>query len=109
MAADKMGAVGERDVVLAFGAMGMEAIPAETKESVSAAVAALAEQGVPVIFITERAARLSPETMARYRASAETILIPVPGGTGTDGYGMQRLRSNIEKAIGADILFEKEG
>ena len=109
MPADTMGAVGEQDVVQAFGAMGMKAIPAETKEAVAAAVFSLAEQGVPVIFITERAAELSPETMDRYRASSDTVLVPIPGSMGTNGYGMRRVRANIEKAIGADILFGKEG
>lgn len=109
MAIDVMGAVGERDVVLAFSAMGMHVIPAETKEAVTAAVFRLAEKGVPVIFITERAVRLAPEVMERYKTSAETVLIPIPGSQGTDGLGMQRVKANVEKAIGADILFEKEG
>ena len=109
MAVDVLGAVGERDVVRAFQAMGMRVIPAETKEAVTAAVFQLAEEGVPVIFITERAARLAPETMERYKTSAATPLIPIPGSQGTDGFGMRRVKANVEKAIGADILFEKEG
>lgn len=109
MAVDVLGAVGERDAVLAFQAMGMRVVPAETKEAIAAAVFRLAEEGVPVIFITERAAQLAPETMERYKTSAETSLIPIPGSQGTDGFGMRRVKANVEKAIGADILFEKEG
>ena len=105
MAVDVMGVVGERDVVLAFNAMGMKVIPAETPETIASAVFKLAEEGIPVIFITERAARLVPETLERYKASASTVLIPIPGSQGTDGFGMQRVKANVEKAIGADILF----
>ncbi len=36
-------------------------------------------------------------------------IIPIPGSRGNTGLGMQKLRANVEKAIGADILFEKEG
>ena len=100
-----MGVVGERDVVLAFKAMGMRVIPAQTPETIGAAVFRLAQEGVPVIFITERAARMAPETMDRYRASASPVLIPIPGTQGTDGFGMGRVKANVEKAIGADILF----
>ena len=37
---------------------------------------------------------------------------PIPGSAGTDGYAMSRVKANVEKAIGADILFsnhQKEG
>ncbi|MDR0896985.1 MAG: V-type ATP synthase subunit F [Oscillospiraceae bacterium] len=107
MALDVMGVVGERDAVLAFKAMGMRVIPAETPDAIAAAVFRLAEDGVPVIFITERAAQLSPESLERYKTSASTVLIPIPGSQGTDGFGMRRVKANVEKAIGADILFEK--
>ncbi len=109
MAIDVMGVVGERDVVLAFKAMGMKVIPAETPETIQQAVFHLAEEGVPVIFMTERAARLAPETLERYKTSARPVLIPIPGSQGSDGFGMQRVKANVEKAIGADILFDKEG
>lgn len=107
MASDVMGVVGERDVVLAFEAMGMRVIPAETPQAIAAAVFKLAEEGIAVVFITERAARLVPETLERYKASASTVLIPIPGSQGTDGFGMERVRANVEKAIGADILFNE--
>lgn len=106
MANDKMGVVGERDAVLAFKAMGMRVLPAQTAQEVHAAVMRLARENVPVIFITERAARLSPEIMERFKASANPVLIPIPGSNGADGFGMQRVKANVEKAIGADILFE---
>jgi hypothetical protein len=34
----------------------------------------------------------------------ETAVIPIPGIRGSDGYGAQRVRDNVIKAIGADIL-----
>ena len=109
MAVDIMGVVGERDVVTAFNAMGMKIVTAETPEAIAKGVFELAEQGIPVIFITERAARLAPETLERYKASASTVLIPIPGSQGTDGFGMQRVKANVDTAIGAAILFGKEG
>lgn len=108
----RMGVVGERDAVLAFRAIGMEVIATATPEETTAALFRLAKSGVPVIFITETAAREVPEALERYKTSGETAIIPIPGSRGADGFGISRVRANVEKAIGADILFnesEKEG
>ena len=106
-----MGVVGERDAVLAFKAIGMRVVPTQTPEETAAALFKLAREGVPVIFITESAARQAPEALERYKTSPEVAIIPIPGSQGADGFGLSRVRANVEKAIGADILFnnEKEG
>lgn len=104
-----IGAVGERDAVLALKAVGMEVIPAVTAEEIAQAVKKLVKRGCVVIFITEQAAVLIPETLERYQSEPVPAIIPIPGSRGTEGIGMQRLKKNVEKAIGADILFQKEG
>ncbi len=106
-----MGVVGERDAVLAFKAIGMRVIPAQTAEEITAALHRLYQEGVPVIFVTESAARKAPEALERYKTDPACAVIPIPGSNGADGYGRSRVRANVEKAIGADILFsnEKEG
>lgn len=100
----RMGAVGEEDAILAFKAIGAVAVPANTAEEVAQALHRLSREGVPLIFITEAAARLAPEAVARYEQTMETAIIPVPGIKGSDGYGAQQVRANVIKAIGADIL-----
>lgn len=107
----KMGVVGERDVVLAFKAIGMRVIPTQTPEEATAALFKLAKEGVAVIFITESTARQVPEALERYKTDPAVAIIPIPGSQGADGFGLGRVRANVEKAIGADILFnnEKEG
>lgn len=108
MAGKVMGVVGERDAVLAFKAIGMKVIPTQTPEETTAALYRLVKEGVPVIFITESAARKVPEALERYKTSPDTAIIPIPGSQGADGFGIQRVRANVEKAIGADILFNND-
>lgn len=103
----RMGAVGEEDVILAFRAVGAVTAAAATPVEVQAAIHRLHKQGIPLIFITESAARMVPETMERYEQLPELALIPIPGVHGTDGFGMQRVRERVIKAIGADILSNK--
>ncbi len=109
-----MGAVGERDAVLCFKAVGMEAIATETVEETTRALFTLVRQGVRVIFITERAAKEAAEALERYKTDPQVAIILIPGSAGASGYAMSRERANVEKAIGADILFgnnesQKEG
>lgn len=37
------------------------------------------------------------------------VVVPIPNNKGTLGWGMGKIKENVEKAIGADILFKKEG
>lgn len=109
MAMQKVAAVGARDAVLAFKALGLTVLPVETASETSQAVFQLAQEGYAVIFITEAEAALIPETIERYKTSTLPAIIPIPGATGVTGLGMKNVRANVEKAIGADILFKEEG
>lgn len=104
-----MAAVGPKDAVLAFKALGLIVVPVSTPEETSQAVFRLAKEGVAVIFITEEEAASIPETLSRYKTQPLPAIIPIPGSQGVTGYGMKALRENVEKAVGADILFQKEG
>jgi len=114
MAKITMGAVGERDAVLCFKALGMEVVPTTTAEETTRALFTLTREGVRVIFITENAAQQAAEALERYKTDPQVAIIPIPGSTGAQGYAMARVKANVEKAIGADILFgnnesQKEG
>ena len=95
-----MGVVGERDAVLAFKALGMRVIAVSTPEETTKALHRLYSEGIPVIFLTETCAQQVPETLERYKTDPKCA-----------GFGLSRVKANVEKAIGADILFnnEKEG
>lgn len=105
----RMGAVGEEDVILSFRAVGAVTAAASTPHEVRAAIHRLHKEGIPLIFITETAARMVPETMERYEQSPDLALIPIPGVHGTDGFGAQRVRDRVIKAIGTDILSNQNG
>ena len=104
----QVGVVGEREAVLAFRALGMRVIAAEDADSVEHAIQKLVHEGVPVIFITERALSLAGALAAHYQGDPAVSIIPIPGAQGTDGTGMRRVKANVEKAIGADILFNTD-
>jgi len=103
----KIAAVGPKEAVLAFKALGLEVVPVATPSEAARAVHELAESGAAVIFITEREASQIEETISRYKTSPTPAIIPIPGAGGALGLGMAAVRKNVEKAVGADILFDE--
>ena len=103
-----LGAVGEKDAVLAFKAIGIKSMPAQTAQEVQAAIHRLYKEGVRVIFVTEAAARQAPEIIERFENDPALSIIPVPGTMGTDGYGERRVRENVLKAIGSDLFLDND-
>ncbi|HPD02997.1 MAG: V-type ATP synthase subunit F [Christensenellales bacterium] len=107
MGKEKIAVIGDKDSVLAFKAVGARIFPvsddAEARETLKNAA-----RSYPVIFITEKFARAAEPLLLRYKSRAYPAVIPIPSAEGGDGYGMECLKKDVERAIGADILFEKE-
>lgn len=108
MPANAMAAIGERESVMAFMALGVRVYPVETKEEAQRALFDAAKSGASVILITEEMADKIPEAISRYQTDPVPAIIPIPGASGGTGRGMAGVRANVEKAVGADILFKEE-
>ncbi|MEG0751555.1 MAG: V-type ATP synthase subunit F [Oscillospiraceae bacterium] len=105
----KIAVVGDRDSVMLWGALGFETAFVSDAAEAAAAVHRLAREGAAVIFMTEPSMQLALEAVDRYRTQAFPAIIPIPNRDGSLGLGMRGITANIERAIGADILFEGEG
>ena len=64
--------------------------------------------GCGIIFITEDYCEKISELIDRYKNSPLPAIIPLPGASGGTGYALNAVRKNVERAIGADILFRGE-
>lgn len=105
MAQNRMAAIGDRDSIMLWRALGLETVFAEDALSIARAIDRLAKEEVAVIYITEQAAEKVPDTIQRYLTKSFPAIIPIPNREGTTGYGMSGIKRNVDKAIGADILF----
>ena len=103
----KIAVVGDKDLILAFKAISMEVFCANTKEEGEAIIKKLAKTH-SVIFITENLAEQIDTLLAKYKTKAYPAIIPIPDGGKSNGYGMQGIKADVERAIGTDILFNKE-
>ncbi len=99
--------VGDKDSVLAFKAVGMEVFSVNDEYEAANQIRKLAEDGAKIIYITEQFAVLMTDIIDAYKTKAYPIIIPIPYSRGSNGFGMKNIKKDVEKAIGADILFDK--
>jgi V/A-type H+-transporting ATPase subunit F len=102
---NKIAIVGEKEAVMLFNAVGLEVRYAAEAAEVDKAIHALAREGYPVIYITEKAAARAQDAIALYARATFPAIIPIPGAGEPLGLGMANIKKNVEKAVGADILF----
>ena len=100
----KTAVLGDRASVLGFMSAGFTVAEADTPEAASTALRRLANEDHAVIFITEDAAEMIPDEIARYRSKPIPAVILIPGKGGSRGIGMSNIKSSVERAVGADIL-----
>lgn len=99
--------IGDKDVVLAFKAVGVDVYPVSDTESAKETLIKLARNYL-VILITEDVAKNINDIIDRYKTKPYPIVLSIPSAQGSTGFGAENIRRNIEKAIGSDILFGSE-
>lgn len=104
----KIAVIGDPSSAMIFKAVGFDVFYEEEQEQIERRIHRLADGGYAVIYITETAAQKAQAVIAEYATATFPAIIPIPAGNRSLGLGMKRVRENVEKAVGADILF-KEG
>lgn len=101
---NKIAVIGDKDSVLAFKALGVDVFDAKTSFDAKEILKKLARE-YSVIFITEDIAEAIADIVARYKTRAYPAVIPIPSAKGATGFGIAGISKDVEKALGADILF----
>ncbi|OOM07282.1 V-type ATP synthase subunit F [Clostridium saccharobutylicum] len=100
----KIGVVGDKDSVLPFKALGIDVFPVIQYDEAKNIVDNLANNDYAIIFVTEHIAQGIEETIERYDKKTIPAIILIPSNQGTLNIGMQRIKDNVEKAVGMNIL-----
>ena len=104
----KIGIIGARDSVLGFMALGFSVHEAESAEAAAKKLHMLVKSGeYAVIFLTEDYAAQLEEETNRYKDVPLPAVVSIPGQGGSTGFGMNNIRTAVERAVGADILFKE--
>jgi V/A-type H+-transporting ATPase subunit F len=102
----RIGVIGDKDSVLFFKAFGLDVYPVsvEDRDDNRKLVDRLAREDYGMIFLTEQIAETMAETIDRYNNSLTPAIILIPSNTGSLGIGLARVSSNVERAVGMNIL-----
>ena len=100
----KIAVLGDKDSVLGFRALGLDAFPAADAEQARPILHRLAKEGYAIIYLTEQLAAGMSAELARYKDELTPAIILIPGKEGPLGIGMANIKTAVERAVGADIL-----
>ena len=103
----KIGAIGERSSILGFHAAGIEIRSVIHVQEAIHALHKMSEEGFAIIYLTEDFAQEMTAEIERYRNRQFPAVIPIPCNNGKTGMGMAGIKSAVERAVGADILFRE--
>ena len=98
----KIAVVGDKGSVLGFKSVGFEVFMTTTQQETREVMQALCKADYGIIFITEQAYLQVPEIIDEYKERPTPAIIPIPG------IGIKNVKKNVERAVGADILFNED-
>ena len=101
----KIGVIGDPDSILGFKAVGFDVFAAASAAAAAKALHDAAAREYAVIYITEQAAAEILDDIDKYKEARFPAIIPIPGNSGATGLGMMNVKKSVERAIGADIIF----
>ncbi len=104
MASYKIAALGDRDSVMGFKALGLDVFPAGSAEDARTILHRLAKENYAVVYLTEGFAAQMEADIARYKDVLTPAVILIPGKEGSLGIGMRNIKKAVERAVGTDIL-----
>ncbi len=97
--------IGDKDSVLLGHAAGLDVYFETDGHAAGKLIDRLANEDTKIIFVTEPVFEAAAETVNKYKSRPFPAIIPIPDSTGSTGAAMRNIRANVEKAIGANILF----
>ncbi|MCU0612102.1 MAG: V-type ATP synthase subunit F [Candidatus Eisenbacteria bacterium] len=106
--ADGIAFLGSTDTVKGFTPLGVSTYPATNRESALQALRGCLQEGFAIVCVTEEIALLLEQELKALRFEPTPAILVVPSMTGSTGLGLRRLKTLVEKAVGADIL-SREG
>ena len=105
----KVAVIGDKDSILGFKALGVTTYPVTGGEDALLALNEVLRDTFAVVCITEAIAQYIQPKIDELNKKPLPAVVLIPNNHGSLGLGMKQIKRSAEKAIGADILFGKEG
>lgn len=101
----KIAILGNRDSVLGFKNLGLEAFSLDTADDPKKELTdILNNEEFGVVYITEDWHDKYSELLDDYKTKALPAIVAIPSSEGATGEGLKEVKKIVERAIGSDIL-----
>ncbi len=107
MLKDEVAIIGDKDSILLYKSIGFNVYPVTSEEQARDLFKSLV-MNYKVIFIVDTLQAQISDLTDRYKTRSFPAVIPLPSCNGSNGLGMLGIKENVEKAVGADILFAND-
>ena len=104
----KIGVIGDKQSVQGFKAVGLDVFDCNTKEEAKSTLHKIAGDNYAIIYVTESIYEQIKESIYEYNEERLPAIIPIPGMQGSLNIGLSNIKKAVEKAVGADILFNND-
>ncbi|MFH0926874.1 MAG: V-type ATP synthase subunit F [bacterium] len=105
----KIAALGERDALLCFKALGVEIFPVTIpEEGINKLKTLLTDLQYGIILISESIAKDFSSEINQLRQKTEVIILVIPGYKGSLNTSLMEIKKLIERAVGIDLI-SKDG
>ncbi len=105
----RVAVVGEEDAVFGFRAVGVDVFAVRKPTDAADAFAAVRKGAYAAVFVTEQVAEAAPDVIDEFADVPLPALLIIPGAREPSGLASARMKRIVEKAVGADILFQERG
>jgi len=101
--------IGEKEIIIGFSLIGLQLFPVIDSEGAIKALRDCDKNNYSITFITNDIAQKIFEKIEEYQKLSTMTICILPNRTKETTLSLDILRKNVEKAVGTDILFRKEG
>ncbi len=104
----KIAVLGDTESIKGFAAVGLDIYPCDRDSEAEEIFKKTVAAGYGVIYVTERIVPYLTREIAKINKQLSPSVVPIPGVSGNNGSGTAALKAAVEKAVGSDIIFNKQ-
>jgi len=100
----KLGVIGDYNTILTFKTAGIEGVCPEGRDETRRALTDMSDGRYAIVFITENFVGDLEDLLIAGQSKSIPAIILIPSQSGSLQIGLQRIRGNMEKAVGVNLL-----
>lgn len=104
----KIAVMGDSESIKGFAALGLDIFICEDNDTAEETFKNISSEGYGLIYITEHLCEALSRRIEKADKNFNLNIVPIPGVSRNNGIGVNRLKAAVEKAVGSDIIFNKE-